>query len=147
LIDTNGAIRPGTYAGDDTSVYNCLGQIPGLMITPAWNGYDTVNGGIFAQQGGNAPDRYLIVEWKGVTPVSRDAAQMQAILYESGLIEFRYAPSMVASALQAAAAIGVQTATTVNAYYCPVAFPAAVQRVSATAPTPGSSLRFAEATA
>ena len=92
---TNGLITFGPgyqyYYGGDPIPSTSL---PNNFIAPFWEDYvvgDTNSGVIYYEQGGSAPNRYFVVEWRGVETWSgSDPFSVEAVLYENGDIVFQY---------------------------------------------------------
>src|SRR5215213_8610192 len=96
-FNTNGLITFGAGSADAGSNNYSIGLNPNNLIAPYLDylivGSPYNNGAIFYSQGGSAPNRYFVVEWRNVTldygssvlPLS-----FEAILYENGDIVFQY---------------------------------------------------------
>ena len=74
--------------------------LPNSYIAPFWDdlvvGSPDNSGGIYYEQGGTAPDRYLVLEWRDVTTYAgSDPFSFEAILYENGdiLIQHQSLPA------------------------------------------------------
>ncbi len=94
-ISTNGVIFLGSGSTDPNNQPAPQDTPPNNYIAPFWD--DLVVGGSFNPgnvrylSGGSAPDRFFVVAWNDVTRLgSSDALTFEAVLHESGDIEFQY---------------------------------------------------------
>ncbi|MBI5353886.1 MAG: hypothetical protein HZB50_14680 [Chloroflexi bacterium] len=99
-FNTNGGI---TF-GSGSTVFNPfdipLPSAPNNLVAPFWgdlivqtsNGVVVNGGAIYSVQGGEAPNRFFVLEWRDVTTYAdRDNAfSFEAILYENGNIDIQY---------------------------------------------------------
>jgi hypothetical protein len=62
------------------------------VIAPYWDDLSPTSGCVRTKMLGTSPNRYFIIEWNGVerTGDPGSSVTFQAVLYESGKIEFRY---------------------------------------------------------
>ena len=96
-FSTNGAITFGSGSGDPAG--SLLSEtVPNNLIAPFsdwlyYVGSPYNNGAVYYVQGGSAPNRYFVVEWRDVEldyGSSTVPFTFEAILYESGDILFQY---------------------------------------------------------
>ena len=96
-FNTNGLITFGVGSSSAGAYGTSEGVEPNNLIAPFWDylvvGSPYNSGAIYYSQGGTAPNRYFVVEWRNIeldygsspTPFS-----FEAVLYENGDIVFQY---------------------------------------------------------
>ena len=94
-ISKNGNLRFGSMSGGDSPAYTFPStKAPNNVIAPYWVYMADFAGGVFYRSGGIAPNRWFVVEWHQVEENNYDTPNNQftfeAVLYESGNIEFHY---------------------------------------------------------
>jgi len=111
-VSTNGFLTVSAAPG---GAYYTNGTIPSTsapndgVIAPFWDDL-RVNGDIYYQTFGTAPNRYLIVQWYNTSHYSNSSASipMQAVLWENGDISFRYGSLSGTYSDGSSATIGVE---------------------------------------
>ena len=95
-VSTNGLITFGAGSTDYGGYGKDVEERPDNLIAPYWDdlilGSPYNNGTVYYSRGGSAPERYFVVEWRGVDSIFGSAVPIsfEAILYENGDIVFQY---------------------------------------------------------
>ncbi|MFN0186169.1 MAG: DUF6701 domain-containing protein [Aquabacterium sp.] len=126
-VMTNGMLQFGTDAGLHRTYTNtampigtpgasssgCARAAPANVMAAYWTDLDpgrTVGGGVYWEQKGSAPNRYVVVSWNNVYQYGTSTPYtFQIILYEGGEFKYQYGN---ANASGSNATIGVQISAT-----------------------------------
>ncbi len=96
-VGNNGAVRFG-ITGDDIAFTNTplADDVPGNLIAPFWDDFDSESGDVFHETVGTAPDRIFIVQWNdrphfnGATDAQTNATVQMQLFEGSNEIQFHY---------------------------------------------------------
>lgn len=110
-VSSNGIILLGNTSSTITGYSSNALSSTGNVLSPLWDDNNTTGGSIIYNTTGTAPNRLLTIQWTGMHVAGTGSAtnptiDMQALLYENGIIKFIYG-SQSAALSSPTASIGI----------------------------------------